>query len=398
VNICIVTQQYKKVISGVGLHANNLTNALLKDSHTITLLLPEDQVPQLSSPNLAIVTVRKPRFNQSQARWLSLSFSFNAALRKLETQNKFDLIHFTDARESFFCTPRAPMIGHVNDTYSAELKTPYEYRRNYSDWILRWLYYNIVHFLESRKLQRLQAVVANSQFTANTIKTAYPNTASKVRLCYKSVDVERYKQVRENREMVTANPDQPVILFVGSNMHRKGVPDLIKAAPGVLEKYPQARFIIVGNDKSVYQLKKLCSDLNVDKNVEFVGWQSQVDLLGYYQQATVFVMPSLTEALGVTFLEAMAADVPVIGTDVGGIPEIIQHYFNGILVPMESPLSITEAIKQLLADEPLRKWLTENARATFNKFDVTSMMECTFRLYREVLEKQKLTPGDSKRL
>ena len=134
-NICIVTQQYKNVISGVGLHANNLTQALLNDGHMITLLLPEDQAPQNTSPRLTIVTVKKPGFSQSQARWLSLSFSFNAALKKLETQNKFDLIHFTDARESFFCSPRAPMIGHVNDTYSAELKSLLDYKKHYPDWL-----------------------------------------------------------------------------------------------------------------------------------------------------------------------------------------------------------------------------------------------------------------------
>jgi len=122
VNICIVTQQYKNVISGVGLHANNLTKALLDAGHIITLLLPEDQAPQISMPNLTVVTVKKPRFSQSQVRWVSLSFLFNTALRKLEAQSEFDLIHFTDARESFFCSARAPMIGHVNDTYSAELK------------------------------------------------------------------------------------------------------------------------------------------------------------------------------------------------------------------------------------------------------------------------------------
>lgn len=385
-NICIVTQQYKNVISGVGLHANNLTRSLLKDGHTITLLLPEDQAPQDAVPGMTVVTVKKPGFSQSQARWLPLSFSFNTALRKLESQVNFDLIHFTDARESFFCKTRAPMLGHVNDTYSAELKTPLNYKKNYPDWLLRWLYYSAVHFLESRKLQRLKIVVANSQFTANTIARTYPKAASKVRLCYKSVDVDRYRKIAEHREATPPDPDKQVILFVGSNMHRKGVPDLIKAAPRVIMEHPETKFVIVGNDQSVLQLEGLCAGLGVSCNFEFAGWRSQADLLGYYQQATIFVMPSLTEALGVTFLEAMAAGVPVIGTNVGGIPEIVQNGINGLLVPVESPSSLTKAINRLLSDDQLRKNLAENARRTLNKFDVISMMECTYRLYREVIE------------
>ncbi len=385
-NICIVTQQYKNVISGVGLHANNLTQSLLKDGHTITLLLPEDQAPQDDLPGLTVVTVRKPAFSQSQARWLPLSFSFSTALRKLEIQNNFDLIHFTDARESFFCHTRAPMIGHVNDTYSAELRSLLDYKKNYPDWILRWLYYSTVHFLESRKLQRLKLVVANSQFTADTIIKNYPTAASKVRLCYKSVDVERYQEVFRYREATPPDPDRQVILFVGSNMHRKGVPDLIKAAPGVIKEHPEIQFVIVGNDKSIFQLEGLCASLGISCNFEFEGWRSQADLLGYYQHATIFVMPSLTEALGVTFLEAMAAGVPVIGTNVGGIPEIIQDGINGLLVPVKSPSSITEAINHLLSDDQLRKNLAENASGTLNNFDVSSMMDCTYRLYRKVIE------------
>ena len=386
VKICVVTQQYKNTFSGVGLHANNLTNALLNDGHRVTLVLPEDQAPQLISPQLSITTVRKPRFSQNQARWISLSFSFNAVIKKLESQNKFDVIHFTDARESFFCTPRASMIGHINDTYSAELKTLLEYKKNYPDWLLRWLYYSTVHYLESRKLHRLNLVVANSQYTANTIINTYPKAASKVRLCYKSVDIERYYAIYNRRKESPPSLVRPVILFVGSNMYRKGVPDLIKAAPGVIKEHPQARFIIVGKDKSVDRLLKLCYDLKVDRNFEFAGWQSQDSLLSYYQQATVFVMPSLTEALGVTFLEAMAAGVPVIGTNVGGIPEVIQDGINGLLVPVESPCSITDAINQLLSDAQLRERLVQSAFSTLNNFSVNKMMECTRSLYQEILE------------
>ena len=279
------------------------------------------------------------------------------------------------------------MIGHVNDTYSAELKTPFEYKKHYSDWLARWLYYSSVHFLESNRLPRLKLVVANSQFTANTITKTYPKTVSKVRLCYKSVDTERYLKIFESRGLAVSDPTRPVILFVGSNMRRKGVPDLIKAAPGVVQKYPDAKFVIVGNDKSVTSFKVLCKDLKVDQNFEFAGWHSQADLLDYYQRASVFVMPSLTEALGVTFLEAMSAGVPVIGTNVGGVPEIITDDVNGMLVPVGSPSSIAKAINDLLSDTELRERLTSNARNLLNKYDIASMMACTYQLYREISTK-----------
>lgn len=385
--ICVVTQQFRNVISGVGLHANNLTASLLQKGHDVTLIVPEDQAPLAPPSELTVVTVKKPRFNQNQARWVSLSVSFNAALKKLESQSKFDLIHFTDARESFFCSTRAPMIGHINDTYSAELWPLREYEKNYPDWLLRWLYYRVVHLLESLRLPRLRLLVVNSHYTASVIKRVYPKTAPKVRLCYKSVDVERYRAIFAARQADPPDPNQPLVLFVGSNMYRKGVPDLIKAAPAVLEAFPQARFVLVGQDKHIDALKDLCARMKVDDHFDFVGWQSQQDLLAFYQRAAVFAMPSLTEALGVTFLEAMAAGVPVIGTNVGGIPEVIQHDISGLIVPPLSPSSLAVALQRLLADDQLRERLTRNAYESLGRFDVASMMNCTFNLYQEIQQK-----------
>ena len=103
-------------------------------------------------------------------------------------------------------------------------------------------------------------------------------------------------------------------------------------------------------------------------------------------------MTSLTEALGVTFLESMAAGVPVIGTNVGGIPEIIQDGINGLLVPVESPNSIAKAINRLLSDQELSGRLVRNATAALDRFDVSKMMECTFRLYSKVMEEQSINP------
>lgn len=82
----------------------------------------------------------------------------------------------------------------------------------------------------------------------------------------------------------------------------------------------------------------------------------------------------------------MAAGVPVIGTNVGGIPEIIHDGTNGLLVPVESPSSITDAINQLLSDAQLRERFIQSAFSTLNNFSVDKMMECTRSLYQEILE------------
>jgi len=105
-SICVATQQYRSVISGIGLHARNLVARLSADGHAVVLLAPEDQRPPNGGP-LSFYGVPPPLFAGTQARWLTLAWSFGRALRTLQRKQAFDLIHFTDARESLFCDLRS---------------------------------------------------------------------------------------------------------------------------------------------------------------------------------------------------------------------------------------------------------------------------------------------------
>jgi len=95
-------------------------------------------------------------------------------------------------------------------------------------------------------------------------------------------------------------------------------------------------------------------------------------------------MPSITEALGVVFLEAMAAALPVVGTDVGGIPEIISHGQNGMLVPKNEPEKLAQAILLILNYPKLSHVLAINGLHTVEKFSIMRMMECTNKIYSVV--------------
>lgn len=384
-NVCIVTQQYKNIYSGVGLHANILVNYLVDNGYSVTIILPENQKPKNHPTGIRFKTVKNPHFASTQARWFSLSRSFSKAIKDLSQTNNFDLIHFTDVRESFFCNTNIPIIGNINDTYSADLRSVSYYKNHYSDWLFRWFYYFIVHQIEARKLSKPSCVIANSRYTFETIKQNYPASNVKLALCYKSVDIDRYAELAKSEEHDTVKINEPIILFVGGNMQRKGVPDIIDASPDVIKRFPNAKFVIVGSDKAIDKMRERCIQNGVESNFQFTGWCPQDKIIDYYKNATIFVMPSLTEALGVTFLEAMAAGMPVIGTNVGGIPEIIEDGVNGRLVPVNSPKSIAKTIIELLSDEVARKTISENALKTARNFNIENMMQCTMYVYRKVL-------------
>lgn len=380
--ICIVTQQLRNVHSGVGLHARNLIRNLFSQGHSVTVIVPQGQKPIGSFP-YEIVTVGDSKMLRSQARWLSTSFNFSSAIKKLERKHSFDLIHFTDVRDSFLCKTRSPKIGNINDTYAAELKGIGYYKKHYFDWLERWLYYRFVHLSEQIRLPSLDGIITNSSFTHETIKREYSINPSKIHQCYKSVDINRYENIAQNRLAVNRSHENVKLLFVGGNMQRKGLLDLIEAAPIITKKFPAAKFIVAGKDKFLPRYINKCKKLGIAANFSFLGWVSQDKLLDLYESATVFVMPSLTEALGVVFLEAMAAGVPVVGTNVGGIPEIIRNEENGLLVPVNSPVCLADAITLIVSNPNLSRTFSTNALQTVKQFSIEKMMDCTNKIYKQ---------------
>jgi glycosyltransferase involved in cell wall biosynthesis len=381
VNICVVSNQVKKTISGVGLHTYNLVGSLVKDGHRVWVVAPEEQRPAGDLP-YDFLGVPKPLFNGSQARWFGLSWNYRPVVAGLLNRQPIDLVHFTDARESFFYREKAPAVGNMNDTYSAELQPLGYYRKYYSDWLVRWLYYSAVHLAEGVCLRRLDAVIANSHFTAGVIGTQYHIRPEKLFACYKSIAPERYRPALALRQQQGAHA--PHILFVGTNMQRKGLPVLIHAAPTILERFPSAEFWVVGEDKVIPQMQALCESEDVRPSFHFMGWKSQDELVSIYGQSDIFVMPSLTEALGMVFLEAMASGVAVVGTAVGGIPEIIQNGQNGLTIAPNEPRELAGAVLRLLEDRPLAERVRASGLETAQKFDVSHMMEGTYRIYQQV--------------
>ncbi|MGB9622354.1 MAG: glycosyltransferase family 4 protein [Anaerolineae bacterium] len=381
-SICVVTQQYARIISGIGLHAQLLVTRLVRDGHRVTVLTPSGQHSVERLP-ISFVQVPLPFWGNSQARWISLSWWFAQALRKLG--NSFDIIHFTDAREAlFYHNQHTPFVGNMNDTYAAERQGLAYYRRFYTDWFPRWFYYWIVQSCEERTLPRFQAIIANSYYTAEVLKTRYPIAPERLWVCYKAIDLNWYAPVLRARTYCSLSTPRR-ILFVGGNMQRKGLSTLIRAAPHILSAVPDAEFWVVGEDRHIPQMQKLCCSLGVDYAFRFWGWKSGKELLDIYGQADVFTMPSLTEALGVAFLEAMACGLPVVGTSVGGIPEIIKNGYNGLLVEPANAQQLAQALIQILKDDSLRQRLIEGGLETISQFGAERMMSCIYNVYRNVI-------------
>lgn len=390
-SVCVVTQQYEHIISGIGLHANNLISYLLADGHEVTVLAPGRRSNQSLPADLpfTLITVPPPLFAATQARWFSLSWHFSRRLRDLERSLKFDLVHFTDARESLFANISVPIIGNVNDTYAAEVGKPGDYRPYYNDWLARWLYYQLAKFCEASAYPRMQRLIANSEYTARVITSQYLLSPEQVCVCYKSIQLPKPDRSLTSCMLEPSHP--PRVLFVGGNMQRKGLSTLISAAPYITSALKGIEFWVAGDDKAIPHLKSMCAKNNVLDSFRFWGWCSREILHNLYANADIFVMPSLIEAFGVVFLEAMAMGLPVVATDVGGIPELIHHESNGLLVSPGDVQGVAESVVRYFKDVELRCRIREAGFETARRYTVERMMECTYAIYQKVLNDKSST-------
>ncbi len=180
------------------------------------------------------------------------------------------------------------------------------------------------------------------------------------------------------------------LLFVGRLETIKGVEFLIQAIPFIIKVFPQTTLTIVGEGSHQADLFKLTQKLRLEEHIRFIGWVDNKDLDTYYEKASLVVVPSIwAETFGLVILEAMSAGRPVIGTNVGGIPELIEEGVNGYLVAPGNPAQIAEKVIKLFAQEKLLTELGRNARRKAEEFRVENHLEHLEKIYAELIKKYK---------
>jgi glycosyltransferase involved in cell wall biosynthesis len=201
-------------------------------------------------------------------------------------------------------------------------------------------------------LRRCAKVLALSHSLASALHSlGVP--PSQVEIVPNGVDLDRFRPEAGERE--------PLILFVGALIERKGVRHLIAALPTVLQAWPDYRLAIVGEGAQGDDLKRLAAELGVGDRVDFVGSQTPRQVSSWMRRAKLFVLPSLEEGLGVVLLESLASGTPCLGSDVGGIPDVVTPDV-GRLVPPADPHALAAAMLNLLSSPEAWNTLSQNAR------------------------------------
>jgi colanic acid/amylovoran biosynthesis glycosyltransferase len=210
------------------------------------------------------------------------------------------------------------------------------------------------------KLAETEFTLVNAEWLLRQVHEEYPGLRpSQVVLARPGVDTERWFQ-RDGK----ADGSTFELVSVGRVHHGKGHDTTIRAVGRLRDSGRPVRLRIAGSGPELASLQALVAQLRLEQEVEFLGSLSEADVMDLLREADAFVLASRFEPLGVVYMEAMALGLPTIGTDAGGVGEIITDEHDGLLVPPEDVERLVEAVARLQDDPPLRQRLGLNARRT----------------------------------
>jgi glycosyltransferase involved in cell wall biosynthesis len=200
------------------------------------------------------------------------------------------------------------------------------------------------------------------------------------------IEVEQVRAQRAERTAVRAelgvDPDALVVGTVANLRAHKAYPDLLAAALEVVERLPHVRFVAVGQGPLEAKIRALHARLGLGDRLLLLGHRP--DAVRVMAACDVFVLASLYEGLGVAVMEALALGLPVVATAVGGVPEVVQHGREGLLVPPGRPPELAAALMALLTDAERRQRMAEAAARRGAELSIDPAVRRTEAVYHEL--------------
>ena len=210
-----------------------------------------------------------------------------------------------------------------------------------------------------RVLKEADYVVGVSGPVLNAARTLAPAISTRSAVIWNGIDVAYWRQ-----PPTSLPPRKDALLFAAGRLEQvKGYDVLLDAFAIVKSRRADAQLRVAGEGSEHQALEQKARDLGIDDAVEFMGWCDADAVKAELYGAAVSVMPSRSEGLPGSLMEAMATGIPVVATEVGGIPDLVRHGETGLLVPPENPEMLTNALCKMLEDAELRTCLAKQAQA-----------------------------------
>jgi glycosyltransferase involved in cell wall biosynthesis len=238
-------------------------------------------------------------------------------------------------------------------------------------------YKYVIHHI----LQHADAIISVSSKYIERSQFLKPY-GKKIKCIPNGINIEDFHPTdsKENTKKIIGLEGKTVILFLGSLFPIKGPDILLRAIPAIIKKENNIRFVFAGGGDSQHYIN-MARDLGISNYVRFPGYLNQNEKIAYLQASDIFVLPSRMECFPLVCLEAMASGLPVIASNVGGIPDAIKDNENGLLIPPDDYQTLSSSILMLLNGDQLRKNLGEKGSSTASRYSWAAIAEETVEVY-----------------
>lgn len=229
-------------------------------------------------------------------------------------------------------------------------------------------------------------IIVNS----NAVKKRFAKSKkafSKTVVIYNGIDFKKLYSSSlsiDLRKDLSISSHDPVIGMIGRTDLYKDHETLLYSVKEVIKSIPKTKLLLIGDGEKYSQIKKLSEELNISKSVYFLGVRDNI--VDFYKALDVFVLSSKSEGFGRVLVEAMAIKRPVIGTNIGGIPEIIENNVSGILVPKNEPNELAQAILNLIQNPKFAKRLAYQAeKQVHERFCIDTHVKNVQQIYDSII-------------
>jgi len=373
-----------RTVGGLARHVNDLSRALARlgqNVHVITCPAPETPSYQL------LEGVHVHRVDQSLLtskdfmEWVGqLNVGMVELAGELMGGEPFDLVHahdwlVGDAAITLRDRYGLPLVATIHAT---------EYGRN------RGIHNELqqrIHQLDARFALQATRVICCSNYMANEVNTLFKVPRSIVHVLPNGVDPSN---LGRPKQLVPGKPDtvsgEKTVFFIGRLVPEKGVQVLLEAIALLLPHIPELKLLVGGIGPYEAYLRSKVRELGLNDRVAFLGYLDESRRNQYLKLADVAVFPSLYEPFGIVALEAMAAQVPVIVSDTGGLSEVVSHGMDGYKAPPGRPDLLAYYIREILINPGLARDLSRQAwKKVLTVYDWQSIALGTLEVYREAI-------------
>lgn len=361
--ILMLTWEYPpRIVGGIARVVNDLSKRLIKDGHEVTVVTYREGNAPYFEDDKGVKVYRIDNYIINPNNFIDwiMQMNFNMVAKASEIiakEGKFDVIHAHDwlvayAAKTLKNSYDTPIVSTIHATESGRNSGIHDETQRYindTEWMLTY---------ESTE------VIVNSNYMKRELQSLFGLPFEKINVVPNGININMFSGIERDYEFRRqyALDNEKIILFMGRLVYEKGIQHLISAMPKILQRYHDAKLVIVGKGGMTDELKAQVSSMGIENKVYFTGYMDSKQVCKMYKCADVSVFPSTYEPFGIVALEAMLSGTPVVVSDIGGLNEIVEHGENGMKSYAGNPNSIADSILSLLYNPQLSQEVVKKAK------------------------------------